>query len=81
MVQWFDRCIQGMNSFSFENHLLCETQARKGYVFISFNSKGTERRWGEPTTSDYESQIHDIQFVIGREIAFRTRLTGFTRFF
>jgi len=57
--------IQGMNAFSFENHLLCETVANKGYVVISFNSKGRENRWVAAETQDFETQIRDVQFIIG----------------
>ena len=57
--------IPGMNGFSFENHILCEEIAKHGYVVISFNSKGTDKRWMEPNTIDYENQIRDVQFLIG----------------
>lgn len=57
--------IPGMNGFSFENHILCEEIAKHGYIVISFNSKGTDKRWMEPNTIDYENQIRDVQFLIG----------------
>ena len=56
--------IPGMNGFSFENHLLCEELAGQGYVVISFNSKGSNSRWMEPNTIDYENQIRDVQFLL-----------------
>lgn len=56
--------IPGMNGFSFENHMLCEEIAKHGYVVISFNSKGSNKRWMEPNTIDYENQIRDVQFLI-----------------
>ncbi|QGY42848.1 prolyl oligopeptidase family serine peptidase [Maribellus comscasis] len=56
--------IPGMNGFSFENHMLCEEIAKQGYVVISFNSKGSDKRWMEPNTIDYENQIRDVQFLI-----------------
>ena len=57
--------IPGMNGFSFDNHLLCEEIAKSGNVVISFNSKGTTKRWMEPNTYDYENQIRDVQYLIG----------------
>jgi len=56
--------IPGMNGFSFDNHILCEEIAKQGYVVISFNSKGSNKRWMEPNTIDYENQIRDVQFII-----------------
>lgn len=56
--------IPGMNGFSFENHMLCEELAKQGFVVISFNSKGSDSRWMEPSTIDYENQIRDVQFII-----------------
>lgn len=57
--------IPGMNGFSFENHMLCEEIAKQGYMVISFNSKGSDKRWMEPNTIDYENQIRDVQYIIG----------------
>ena len=58
--------IPGMNGFSFENHMLCEEIAKQGNVVISFNSKGSDKRWMEPNTIDYENQIRDVQFIIAK---------------
>jgi hypothetical protein len=58
--------IPGMNGFSFDNNILCEAIAKQGYVVISFNSKGSNNRWMEPNTIDYENQIRDVQYIISR---------------
>jgi pimeloyl-ACP methyl ester carboxylesterase len=57
--------IPGLNGFSFENHLLCESIARHGNVVIAFNSKGSEGRWMGFSDPDFENLIRDIQFLIG----------------
>lgn len=57
--------IPGLNGFSFENHILCESIAKQEYVVISFNSKGTEGRWMDVVNSDFENLIRDIQYIIG----------------
>ena len=57
--------IPGLNGFSFENHLLCESIARCGNVVISFNSKGSKGRWMGFSDRDFENLIRDIQFLIG----------------
>jgi len=57
--------IPGLNGFSFENHLLCESIARYGNVVIAFNSKGSEGRWMGFSDPDFENLIRDIQFLIG----------------
>ena len=62
--------IPGLNGFSFENHLLCESIARRGNVVISFNSKGSEGRWMGFSDRDFENLIRDIQFLIGESIKY-----------
>jgi len=62
--------IPGLNGFSFENHLLCESIARRGNIVISFNSKGSEGRWMGFSDQDFENLIRDIQFLIGESIKY-----------
>jgi len=57
--------VPGLNGFSFENHLLCESIAAQGNIVISFNSKGSEGRWMGFGDIDFENLIRDIQFIIG----------------
>jgi len=60
--------IPGLNGFSFENHLLCESIARRGNVVIAFNSKGSEGRWMGFSDIDFENLIRDVQFLMGESI-------------
>jgi pimeloyl-ACP methyl ester carboxylesterase len=73
-----------INSFSFENSLLMEYLAGRGYIVVSSPCTGSTSRWMTPDLIGVEAQARDMEFLVGYMRDFpnldreKTALIGFS---